>query len=303
VSDLETAVHEAVTQVQPLLQALDEAQKECHEAIRYLHNLGERLTADRHALQDVVAALGHDADDTQQMLSNQTADATANLGRVAEAVGVAAGEWNEVFHKEDAALAGGSSLLSELGPRVKDLAETAESASHAALEWANAVSQQLEEAVEAVEQAVSVGLTTMVADWKHQVEVAVTRLVDYFDKDCEGLLNTREADWKSKVEQLHEFMDHAFEGIAPHDHEVASYTVEKWGQLMEVQLASTHKEAQTLNEALASLGQAAANFEGNLQATSDAIGERQQLAAESAARLEQGLFDARGRWGTFGITG
>jgi chromosome segregation ATPase len=302
VSDLETAVHEAVTQVQPLIQALDEAQKECHEAIRYLHNLGERLNADQHALRDVVAALGHDADETQHMLSDQTADATTNLGRVTEAVGAATDEWSEVFRKEDAALAGGSSLLSELGPRVKDLAERAESASHAALEWANAASQQLEEAVEAVEHVVGVGLTTMVADWKHQVEVSVTRLVDYFDKDCEGLLNTREADWKSKVAQIHEFMDHAFEGIAVHDHEVTSYTVEKWGQLTEAQLASTHKEAQTLNEALASLGQAATNFEGELQVASDAIAERQQQAAESAARLEQGLFDARGRWGTFGIT-
>jgi len=67
VSDLETAAHEAVTQVQPLLQALDEAQKECHEAIGHLHDLGARLTADRHALQDVVAALGQDAGQSRRV--------------------------------------------------------------------------------------------------------------------------------------------------------------------------------------------------------------------------------------------
>jgi len=303
VSDLETAAHEAVTQVQPLLQALDEAQKECHEAIGHLHDLGARLTADRHALQDVVAALGQDAGETEQMLSDQAADATANLGRVADAVSAAMDEWDGVFGKEDAALLGGSRLLSELGARVKDLAETSESASRAALDWADAASQQLEEAVEAVEQLLSVGMATMVADWRRQVEVSVTRLVDFFEKDCEGLLNSRETDWKSKLPQLHEFMDHAFEGIATHDHEVASYAVEKWGQLMEAQLASTQKEAHTVNEALASLAQAAANCEGSVQVASDMIGEQQQHATENAARLERSLFEARGRWATFGITG
>jgi len=303
VADLETAAHEAVAQVQPLLQALDQTQKECQEAIRSIQVLHERLGADRHALQQVVAGLGQDAEQTEQMLAEQTTDATANLGRLTEAAGAAAEEWRELTGKEDAALAGGSALLPELGARVKELAEAAEAASRAALEWSDSVSHQLEEAVEAVEQVVGVGLATMIADWKRQLETSVTQLVDYFEKDCEGLLDGREADWKGKLAQLHELMDHAFEGIAAHQHEVSSYAVEKWETLAQAQLASTQKEAQTVDEALASLQKTVANYDGALQLASDTISEQQDLAAQGAARLEQALFETRGRWGTAGITG
>ncbi|HXB55970.1 MAG TPA: hypothetical protein VN461_14385 [Vicinamibacteria bacterium] len=302
-SDLETAAHEAATQLQPLIQSLSEAQRECQEAIHHLEGLGGRLTGDRRALHDIVDAMRKDAEQTEQMLSDQASDATTNLSRVAEAVDSAVKEWEKTLGREDAALTGGSRLLSELGQRVKDLAEAAEASSHATLEWANSVSQHLEEAVAAVEQVVGGGLRTMVADWKRQVEESVTRLVDYFEKDCEGLLNGREADWRSKVAQLHDLLDHAFEGIAPHEQEIASYTVEKWGQLMDAQLASSHKEAQALTDVLASLGQSAANYEGELKAASDMIGEQQQQAAQSAAKLEQGLFDTRGHWATYNITG
>jgi hypothetical protein len=305
VSDLETSAHEAVAKVQPLIEALDEAQRECQEAVRYVHALNERLAQDRQSLADAVDALGQDAEAAEQMLAGQAADATSNLGRVKEGVSGAAHVWEEMLQDEEKALKGASDdLLQGLAGRVDELAGKAEGARHAVLEWAASIGQQLEETVEKLEQVVSVGLPKMLGEWRQGTETEVSRLVEFLDKTCPELLDTREASWRDKIAQAHELMDHAFEGIAKHAQEVASYTPEKWGHLLEAELEPTQSQAHTLaEETLPNLSKDVEGYEGSLQAGAKMVGDQHDQVAKEAAKLEQGLLEVRGRWATFGITG
>src|SRR5262245_29358419 len=129
-TDFHIAIPEAVTHVQPFIQALDDAQRECQDAIRYAQTLREQIAHDRQALQEAVAALVQGAQEAEQALSGQTADAVANLGRVKSVVEVAAQEWEQVFDEETQPHASAAELLPGLANNVKELAEKAETASH-----------------------------------------------------------------------------------------------------------------------------------------------------------------------------
>jgi chromosome segregation ATPase len=302
VSDLESTAHEAVANVQPLLDHLDEAHRECDQAVRYIHTLSEQLTTDRQDLQDAVDALAEQADHAAQALSAFTSDATEDLERVATAVISAREEWEEVFGKEEAALAGAAELLPGLAERIKELTDAADATSHGVLDWATRVAQELEHTVEAVEQFVGVGLPALLADWRREADAVVHKLTDFFDQDCEKLLAEKEADWRDKLPQLHEFVEHAFQTMTTHGQEVAAHAGARWSELLAAQLEAKQKEAQELGESLNGLTQAIENYEGQLQAAGQMVAGQQEQAATDARQLASDLNQLRGRWGTFGIT-
>jgi chromosome segregation ATPase len=302
VGHFDEAVHEAAKSVKPLVQALDDAQRECQEAIRYIHGLLEHLKNDRQALDEVVDALVHDAHEVEQALSGTTADATSNLTLMKDAVHHAAEEWEEVFGGEEKALAGASELLPELSDRVKELAEKAETSSHGVLEWASSVSHELDKAVESVEHAVSVGLTSMVADWRRGLEGTANKLVDIFEKECAEQVTAHEATWRPRVNQVRMMLGHAFDAIAEHEQKVKEYTDERWGELKNAQIEATKEVVRNVGDELSSLSLAVENDEGQLDVAARTVSEGQQHLAEAATQLAQALLEVRGRWGTFGIT-
>jgi vacuolar-type H+-ATPase subunit D/Vma8 len=302
VGNFDEAVHEAANGVKPFAQALDDAHRECEDALRYVKTLSAQLKADREALDEVVEAMAQDAKQVEEALSGVTSDATQNLGLVKEAVGHASEEWAEVFHGEETALAGASELLPELGERVKELAEQAEAATHGVLEWVGTVGHELDKAVESVEQAVSVSLGALVADWRRSTEGAVGKLVEFFEKEWPDAVKTKEAEWRRKVDEVHTLMDHTFEEIAAHDQKVKEYAEEEWVELKDAQMKFASEDAHKLADELKSLSQTAENYEGELEVAAQVVVEHQQQAAEAATHLAEGLLEVRGRWGTFGIT-
>ena len=296
------AVHEAANGVKPLVQALDDAQRECHEAIRYVQALGERLKEDRAALEEAVTALVHDSHEVEQALAGAVTDAAGNLNLAKEAVAEAAREWEEVFDGEEKALAGASELLPGLAERVKALAVKAETASHGVIEWAGTVSHELDKAVESVEQVVSVRLAAMVADWRRSVEGAAARLVEFFEKECAEQITAKEAQWRQKVEQVRAVLGHTFDAIADHGEKVAHYAADNWVELKDAQIKATEEPAHKLADELTSLSLAVENYDGELEVASGLVAEDQRHAAEGAAQLTHGLGELRARWATFGIT-
>ncbi len=301
-SDLETTAHEAVARVQPMVEALDEAQHECQEAIRYVHALHDRLAADHRALQAAVAALQQDAEQAEQTLATLAGAAATSVEHLGEAAAAAASDWEARLGKEDEALAGGAQLVTELGERVRELAAKADETRQQVLDWTASLSQHLEQTVEAVEQAISVDLVAAVADWRRDAEASVQRLVDFLEKDCEELLAGKEADWKEKLPQALELLDHACSGIAPHQQEVGAYVIERWGQHLEAQLDRAQTQVHGLDEQISSLRQATENVGGQVRLATEMVGELQQKAADDAVKLAQGFAAARARWAAMGIT-
>jgi len=300
--DLEITAHEAVASVKPLLDHLDEAHRECDQAVRHIQTLSERLTSDRQDLQDAVDALAEQADQAARALAAFTSDAAEDMDRVSSAVTSAREEWEEVFGKEEAALVGAAELLPGLAERVKELADEADAASRGVLDWAGRVAQELEHTVDAVERFVGVGLPALLADWRREADAVVHKLTDFFDKDCEQVLAGKEADWRDKIPQLHEFVDHAFETMTTHGQEVAAYTGVRWSEVLAAQLAAKQKEAEELGESLDGLTQTIENYEGQLQAAGQMVAAQQEQAATDVRQLASDLNQLRGRWGTFGIT-
>jgi hypothetical protein len=184
---------------------------------------------------------------------------------------------------------------------VKELADKAETATHGVIEWAGTVTHELDKAVDSVEQAVSVGLTTLVADWRREMEATVTRLVDYLEKEWPEAVTTKEADWRQKVDTVRALLAHTFESMAEHDQKVKDYAEERWLELKDEQLKSTQEVARTLAEEISSLDQTVDNYQGQVQVAAEMVAAQQEQAATAASQLGEGLVDLRGCWATFGI--
>jgi hypothetical protein len=299
-ADFHVSIPEAVNAVQPLLRTLGDAQRECQEAIRYVQSLGERLKQDRAALQEAATALETLAREKAEEATAHVANATANFDRVKEVVQIALEEWGETCEREGRVLVTACESLPELTAGVTAMAEKVEKAGREALEWATTLSQKIHGAVEGVEQAVTGGLAKLVDDWRREAEAETARVLDFLDQ-CEELLITKEAEWRDKMPPLQKMVEEAFEGIADHQDEVVAYGASRWEQLFSAQFESTQKEAGKLAARLSSLGQAVANYEGQLQVAGRMIGERQDKAAAGAAELRQELAQVRAHWDTLGI--
>src|SRR5262245_18238375 len=163
-ADLETAAAEAVVNVQPLLQQLAEAEKECENAGGHLQAIATQLVADRKDLLEAVEALAQEADALGTRLGEQASDAVAALVALTAALRQAGTEGAEDLDAEKTGVDSAGTLVSELGPRVTEAAEAAEKASHAALEMATAVAQTLDESIREVVQLVGVDLPFLAVD-------------------------------------------------------------------------------------------------------------------------------------------
>lgn len=298
--DFKVTIPEAVNNVQPFVQAMDDAQRECQDAVRYVHTMHESLTHDRQELAAAVAGLHQDAQQVEEVLPPQIAGATANFGRVKTVVEHVVEEWEQVFHEEEQALTSASQLLTGLAESVKEIADDTDKTTHAVLEWVDTASKHLEDAVTAVEQLMH-DVTEAVAAWKKAAEEEVAHVVEYMAKDIHAAVNTKDEDFKHKLEQLHDFLDHAFSDLDAHDKLIEDYAEKHWSHMLEEQIKSAHEVAQTLADALTSLAQAVENDDSELQVAGQMVAERQQQAAEAATSMEQALGALREHWESFGI--
>lgn len=295
------AVHEAVNSLQPFVQVLDDAHRECQVATGYLETLGEGLKTYRKALDEMVGALVHDSHEVEQVLSATTTDATTNLGSLQEGVGQALQEWEEVFGAEKTALGGATELLPGLGIQVKELAEKAEETTRRVLEWAASVSQELDEVVALAEHTVTVGMSALVADWRRALEGAAKAIIETFEQESQHVAD-HEKEWQAKVDQVNALLDDAFERISAHDVKVEEYVDEKWSELKDAQIEATLKDqVPQVVSGLHSLSVAAENHERQVEAAATMITGEQQHATQDAAQLAEGLFKVRELWFTFGI--
>jgi hypothetical protein len=301
--DLETAAHEAVVKVQPLLQQLGDAEKECEAAWSHLQALDKQLVEDRKALLEAVEALAQEADAIGTQLAEDVSGAVAALGGLTAAVRQAGTDGSEDLDAEKTGLENAGTLVSELGPHVTEVAVAAEAASHGALEGATAVVQGLEEALQKIVQIVGVDLPFLAVEVKKQVEAAVTELLSFLEDKCTTLLDTKEGEWDEKLATAQQLVDTSLEAVRVHAREVTTHTQEKWTEVVDEEMTEIESEVTTLTDALSSLTKAVIDKDGEVKVAAEAVGERLQDGTEAAVAVEGALNGVRGRWATFGITG
>ena len=296
------AVREAANAVQPLVQALDDAHRECEQATGYITALGEGLKGYRTTLDEIVAALVQDSSDAEQSFSGMTTQATTDLTTLKEAIEAGVPEWEEVFAAEKTALTGAVELSPELGENLKALADAAEAATQGVLEWVGTVTQNLDKAVESVEHTVGVGMAAVVADWRRALEGASRQLIESLSKKHPEALEGKEKEWEAHINQVKAILEKAFEDISEHDTKVEHYVGdERWIELKDQEVKATAEVKDKLANELSGLAHAVTNYEGQLQVAAEMITEQQDLAAQGATQLAQDLLALRGLWATFGI--
>ncbi len=301
-SDLETSAHEAVAQVQPLVAVLDEAQQESQQALQHVQALRNQLSADRQALHDAIAGMQKDAEVAESSLVAQLRATITNLGHLADAVGSAATDWEELFAQEEEALATGAALLKEMGAHVEEAAEKVGSASQGIFQWVDDAAKHLEEIVEALDHDLGTGLVATLVAWREQAGTAVGNVVTFLQKDCEDLLHHPEAEWNEKATQLPGLLAQTFERAAAHQKEVGQYLVDRWEQLLLQEIEAAHTSAAQVAEVVAGVGTVTQNCSGRLRVAAEMITQQQQEAAAGATQLSQALADTRARWATFGLS-
>jgi hypothetical protein len=195
-----------------------------------------------------------------------------------------------------------ANLLTELGPKVQEVAEAAEAASRAALEEAAAIGKALEQTVDKVEQLVSVDFAFLVAELRQHVEAAVGSVISFMSETCDQMLDKKEAEWREKLAAVRELMETSIEKVEVHTKEVGTHTEEKWTKLLGDELAEIEGEANTLIGELGSFTKAVEQKEAQVKVAASMVEERQQQNADAVANVERELNNVRGRWGTFGIT-
>src|SRR5688500_16323461 len=84
--DLETAAHEAVARVQPLLVQLGEAEKDCHTAAEYVAALSKQLDDDEKALEEALGELSKEAGEIEAELSGDAHSATESVSLLVTAL-------------------------------------------------------------------------------------------------------------------------------------------------------------------------------------------------------------------------
>lgn len=299
---VETAAREAVVKVQPLLSQLDEAAEGCRTALGYVGALREQLEQDRKALEEAVAALAREADEVETQLADDATLATSALGLFATAVRQAAADGPADLDAETAALDQAGRMLSELGPRVDEVADSEEAARRAVLEQAAAVGKGLGEAVDNIEQVVGVELAFHVAELRQHMETAVGELIALLSEKCSEFLDKKEGEWREKLATVRQLMETSFDGVDEHTTDVTGHTEDKWMRLVDEEMAEIEAEVKTLVADVGSLTQTVANTEGQVKVAAEMVEQRQQDGGEAAATLEGALSKVRGRWGLFGIT-
>jgi hypothetical protein len=294
-TDFKVAIPDAVNGVQPLMKSLEDARRECQEAVRYVQSLEERLKQDRAALQEAAAVLESQARANGEQVTAHVAAATANFDRVKEVVQIAVEEWGETCEREGEVLLTAPETLSALAEAVQAMAENAETSGREVLEWTTSASQKIRGAVEGVEHAVTTVLAPLVAECQRQAAADIDRMLEFLDK-CEELIITKEAEWRDKMPPLHQMLEEAFQSITKHQDEVLAYAAARWEHLVQAQLEATQVEVGKLVARLASLGQAVAGYEGQLEVAGQMVGERQDKAADGAAELKRELAQVRAHW-------
>lgn len=300
--DLEVAAREAVVKVQPLIQQLDTAEKECETAWNHVQALDKQLVEDRKALLDAVDALAQEADAIEDGLSEQVSGAVEALGALAAALRQAGTDGSEDLDAEKGGLESAGTLVSELAPHVTEVAAAAEAASRSALEGATAVAESLEGALQKIVHLVGVDLPFLAVEVKGQVETAVTELLGFLEEKCSALLDTKAGEWEEKLAAGRQLMEASLEAVRAHTREVTTHTQEKFTEVVDEEMTDIEGEVAGLTDALDSLTKAAIDKEGQVKVAAEAVGERLQDVAEAAATVEGALNGVRGRWGTFGIT-
>jgi uncharacterized phage infection (PIP) family protein YhgE len=300
--EMETAAREAVTNLQPFLQHLGEMEKDCHAAAEQVEALRRLLDEDEKALEEAVTALAHEADQMEQELTTDAHTAIGSVSRLVLAFQQAHTEAPGDVDAETAMLANAAALLNGLAERVQEVAGAVESGSQAALDEAAAVVQALEQAVDQVEQLVSVAFVSLVADLERGLETFTSQLVKFLTEDCEHYLDEHTSELTQKVEAAHGYVEMGLALVEKHAGDVMEYAEGEWTRRVDDALATSEADVVSLVNELSDLTQAAAEEDRQVKAAAEHLEERLHQAAQEAGTVEQELNETRGRWATFGVT-
>src|SRR4029453_15149913 len=286
--ELDVAAREAVTKVQPFVQALAEAESDCHAAAEHVEALRKLLEEDEKALEEAVTALSREADQVEKETSSDAHGATASIGYLVLAFRQAGTNGTADLDAETGVLENARTLLTELAERVEELAAAAEAAAQAALDETALVVHELDEMVTAAENLVSADFVSFVADIEDRLEKFSGAMVTFLSETCKDHLDERAVEFIQKLMEARQFVNESLAHVEAQAVEVMDYTEGMWTHRMDVELTEVETDVGTLLQELNGLAQAAVKHDDDLKAAAEVVEERLRQAARAASGAQKG---------------
>jgi hypothetical protein len=299
--NLEEAAHAALASVRALRGHLGEARDACQESSGGVGTAAHHLETEGKMLHAAVDELRQAVDAAEQQLSEDILKSESALARVATTAHEAGTEGKTTLEAESSTEESLAQQLPALDKQLADTAEAVEAASRAALERSAAIEGSLGQIVHDVEQLLSTDLASALAELRQTVEASATAARALLEHDAPAALDKSEKDFTERMSEVRQVVDQAFADLERHAKEVADYSVEKFGLLIDHETDEMKLQTSALEADLGNLTRDAGQREAEVEHAAQALVEHMQANGESARALEEALNNVRGRWATFGF--
>jgi chromosome segregation ATPase len=297
--DLETAAHDLLLKVRSLREKVGEVKGASQKCINSLDRIGTRVHDDAEALRAADDALLAAFHETEETLAKDGPPVKQSLSEAAAACEEAGTQGTILLDAESAVLETLPHELLEDQRHVIERADAAESQSHSALEHAGATSKTIETSRTELEHGFA-ALVQELEQGRQVNEAEEHRLEEGLEHDAEGIEEAA-AYWPDKLHDAREALDRAMESMQTHMTEVAAYSVEKVGALMEHEVDLVESDGNTLRDELDRLTRAVEEKQGQVSAAGELVVEQEHAAQESATALEDQVETVRARWANLGF--
>lgn len=297
--DLETAAHSLLLKVRELRASFVEVTEASSLCVT-------RLAAARQQVEDAAASLrgDHDAflaaiEDAGKELLEGAAPVEPALLETGAACGAAFADGTRLLEAEQQAQEALSLELLAEQRQVILQADAAEAGSRSALEHAAEVAQQIVQDGADLRQA----FATLEGAMEERLEEA-TRQDDALDAQVVAALERLElsaATWPPRVAEVVEMSEEAFEALREHLAQVANYSVDTAGHLVEEQMDLLQAGAETLGEELTSLSDVVDRTTDALEESMRNLVGAHEATVMQAAGVEDLVDGVRRRWAELGF--
>ncbi|MET0556027.1 MAG: hypothetical protein ABW221_23510 [Vicinamibacteria bacterium] len=300
-TDLQEAAQLALQEVRMLRERLGAALDECTQASGEVAQLGERLAGERSALRDASDELGQAVEDATQRLTDEMNAAAPAVAEVAEGCRETGRQGQHQLQAAASSLDGAAQHLRAIGPQLGAIADTAESASHAALERAAAIAEALEDAIDGAVQ-LSEDIASAFDDLGSALEDTFVAVLAVLRDQVPPILREKETEFESRTGEVRAAADRLLPDMAAHVDEVSEYSLQRLDALVEETTSDLLQgPVQALLDDLENATRTAAARSADVAGASDAVVARQAADAEAARRLETALQGVRAGWSTLGF--
>jgi hypothetical protein len=296
VSTLEEAAHAALQEMQTLREHVGQASGACHEASGYVATLSERAHADLEALHHAVEELAKTVEQDSQHLIDEMTAAESALTSVVNDSHDAGGQGQQALQTEAHGFDELAQHVQGIGPQVSALAQSAETASRAALARAAEIADALHHAIDEAEQLLSVEFASAIADMGHELETTTTAILSLLNDRCPSILQESDQAFATKQEEIQHAMDRQWPEMAQHAEKVESYCVEKLGSLVEEATGEIENRAHAVQSELESLTLLAREKDGELAKLAQTLTAQQHRCVDGAKHAADAFQDVLGRW-------